>query len=75
MGYNQDIEWLRSPGQVDVPASGAANLDLAAAIRRKLSPLSISEAVCVDAQSRVHGSYVDYDRLSRRRPTVRRPRR
>jgi hypothetical protein len=25
MGYSQDLEWLRSPGQVDVPASGAAN--------------------------------------------------
>ncbi len=33
MGYNQDVEWLRSPDQVDVPASGAANLDLAAANR------------------------------------------
>jgi len=26
--------------------------------------MSISEAVCADVQSRVHGSYVDFDRLS-----------
>ena len=27
MGYGQDLEWLRSPGQADVPVSGPANLD------------------------------------------------
>ena len=28
MGYSRDLEWMRPPDQVDVPASGAANLTI-----------------------------------------------